>query len=102
MSGDRLGNCIPGVMAEASLTISSKNYSSWALRGFLLCRMAGLAVAERVAPSDDPATRGELLLLSPSFLVACLEHGPVKVWDPLAIAESLNELRPEAGLWPAD
>jgi glutathione S-transferase len=72
MSGDRLGNCIPGVMAEASLTISSKNYSSWSLRGFLLCRMAGLAFAERVAPIDDPATRAELLLLSPSFLVPCL------------------------------
>src|ERR1700676_3579084 len=70
MSGDRLGNCIPGVMAEASLTISSKNYSSWSLRGFLLCRMAGLAFAERVAPIDDPATRAELLLLSPSFPAA--------------------------------
>ena len=66
-------------MAEASLTVSSKNYSSWSLRGFLLCRMAGLEFAERVAPSDDPATRAELLLLSPSFLVPCLEHGTVKV-----------------------
>jgi glutathione S-transferase len=89
-------------MAEASLTISSKNYSSWSLRGFLLCRMAGLAFAERVAPIDDPATRAELLLLSPSFLVPCLEHGPVKVWDTLAIAEYLNEIKPEAGLLPAD
>ena len=89
-------------MAEASLTVSSKNYSSWSLRGFLLCRMAGLAFAERVAPIDDPATRAELLLLSPSFLVPCLEHGPVKVWDTLAIAEYLNEIKPEAGLLPAD
>src|ERR1700681_3839685 len=102
MSGDRLGNCIPGVMAEASLTISSKNYSSWSLRGFLLCRMAGLAFAERVAPIDDPATRAELLLLSPSFLVPCLEHDTVKVWDTLAIGEYLNEIKPEAGLLPAD
>src|SRR5882762_10316976 len=89
-------------MAEASLTVSSKNYSSWSLRGFLLCRMAGLEFAERVAPIDDPATRAELLLLSPSFLVPCLEHGKVKVWDTLAIAEYLNEVRPEAGLWPAN
>lgn len=89
-------------MAEASLTISSKNYSSWSLRGFLLCRMAGLDVDERVAPIDDPATRAELLLLSPSFLVPCLEHGQVKVWDTLAIAEYLNEIRPDAGLLPAD
>ena len=38
-------------------------------------------------PIDDPATRAELLLLSPSFLVPCLEHGAVKVWDTLAIAD---------------
>lgn len=88
-------------MAEASLTISSKNYSSWSLRGWLLCKMAGIQFAERPAPLDD-ATRAELLLLSPSFLVPCLEHGPVKVWDTLAIAEYLNEIKPEAGLLPTD
>jgi glutathione S-transferase len=26
----------------------------------------------------------------------------VKVWDTLAIAEYLNEIKPKAGLWPAD
>ena len=89
-------------MTEASLTVSSKNYSSWSLRGWLLCKMAGIDFAERLAPLDDPATRAELLLLSPSFLVPCLEHGPVKVWDTLAIAEYLNEIRPQANLLPSD
>ncbi len=89
-------------MAEASLTISSKNYSSWSLRGWLLCKMAGIDFTERLAPLDDPATRAELLLLSPSFLVPCLEHGAVKVWDTLAIAEYLHETMPQAGLLPAD
>ena len=89
-------------MAEASLTVSSKNYSSWSLRGWLLCKMAGLEFDEKIASLDDPSTRAELLLLSPSFLVPCLEHGPVKVWDTLAIAEYLNELKPDAGLLPAD
>jgi glutathione S-transferase len=89
-------------MAEASLTISSKNYSSWSLRGWLLCRMAGLDCAEKPVPIDDPATRAELLLLSPSFLTPCLEHGAVKVWDTLAIGEYLNEVKPAAGLLPAD
>jgi glutathione S-transferase len=89
-------------MAEASLTVSSKNYSSWSLRGWLLCKMAGIDFAERLAPLDDPATRAELLLLSPSFLVPCLEHGAVKVWDTLAIAEYLNEIKPQAGLLPTD
>jgi glutathione S-transferase len=89
-------------MAKATLTISSKNYSSWSLRGWLLCRMAGLDFAEKVLPSDDPSTRAELLLLSPSFLVPLLEHDGARVWDTLAIAEYLNELKPEAGLLPAD
>lgn len=64
--------------------------------------MAGLDFAERTAPLDDPSRRAELLLLSPSFLVPCLEHGKIKVWDTLAIAEYLNEIKPEAGLLPAD
>ncbi len=89
-------------MTQATLTISSKNYSSWSLRGWLLCRMAGLAFSEKVMASDDPSTRAELLLLSPSFLVPCLEHNGIRVWDTLAIAEYLAEIRPKAGLWPDD
>ncbi len=89
-------------MARAELTISSKNYSSWALRGWLLWRMAGLEFDEKVMPSDDPPMRAELLLMSPSFLVPCLRHDGVTVWDTLAIAEYLNEIRPKARLLPAD
>jgi len=84
----------------ATLTIASKNYGSWSLRGWLLCKMAGLDFEERQAPSDDPSTRAELLLLSPSFLVPCLTHDGVKVWDTLAIAEYVNELKPDANLLP--
>ena len=61
-------------MTETILTISSKNYSSWSLRGWLLCRMAGLKFVEEVVPVDDPTNRAELLLLSPSILVPCLTH----------------------------
>jgi glutathione S-transferase len=89
-------------MSEAVLTISSKNYSSWSLRGWLLCRMAGLDFREEILSSDDPDTRAELLLLSPSFLVPCLTHDNVKVWDTLAIAEYLHELYPQAGLLPKE
>src|SRR5215813_12572755 len=87
-------------MAEATLTIASKNYGAWSLRGWLLCKFAGLDVEEKSIPSDDPSTRAELLLLSPSFLVPCLTINGIKVWDTLAIAETLNEMRPEAGLLP--
>ncbi len=89
-------------MSPATLTISSRTYSSWSLRGWLMCKMAGLAFEERLLPADDPSARAELLLLSPSFLVPCLEHEGAKVWDTLAIGEYLAELNPQAGLLPAD
>src|SRR3974390_1636475 len=89
-------------MSRATLTINSKNYGSWSLRGWLLCRMAGLDFEEQMLSSDDPTIRAELLLLSPSFLVPCLTHDGVKVWDTLAIAEYLHEIAPAAGLLPAD
>jgi glutathione S-transferase len=56
-------------MAETILSIASKNYGSWSLRGWLLCKMSGLDFEERQVSADDPSTRAELLLLSPSFLV---------------------------------
>src|SRR5580700_10169255 len=89
-------------MSRATLTIASKNYGSWSLRGWLLCKMAGLDFDEQAVPADDPSTRAELLLLSPSFLVPSLVNGSIKVWDTLAIAEYLNEKFPEAGLLPKD
>ena len=85
---------------QTILTISSKNYSSWSLRSWLLCRMAGLAFEEELLSGDDPDARAELLLLSPSFLVPCLTHAGHKVWDTLAIGEYLHETFPEAGLLP--
>ncbi|HEY2892153.1 MAG TPA: glutathione S-transferase family protein [Dongiaceae bacterium] len=89
-------------MSGAVLTISSKNYSSWSLRGWLLCRMAGLEFREEILSADDPSTRAELLLLSPSFLVPCLTHNGIKVWDTLAIAEYLQEAFPQARLLPRE
>ena len=89
-------------MAKGTLTISSKNYSSWSLRGWLLCRMAGLDFDEITVAIDDANARQELLLLSPSVLVPRLTHGKVTVWDTLAIAEYLDEIAPAAGLLPKD
>ena len=87
-------------MARATLTISSKNYSSWSLRGWLLCRMAGLDFVEQRVDIDDPTSRQELLLLSPSVLVPRLTHGDVVVWDTLAIGAYLHEIAPDAALLP--
>lgn len=89
-------------MAKAILTISSKNYGAWALRGWLMAKLAGLDFSEKVISPDDPAMRAEMLLLSSSMLVPFLQHDGVTVWDTLAIGEYLNEIKPKAGLLPAD
>lgn len=89
-------------MAKAILTISSKNYGAWALRGWLMAKLAGLDFSEKVISPDDPAMRAEMLLLSSSMLVPTLQHNGVTVWDTLAIGEYLNEIKPKAGLLPAD
>lgn len=89
-------------MATASLTISSRNYSSWCLRGWLLCKFAGLEFETVKVPLDNADARAELLLLAPSFLTPCLSLDGVEVWDTLAIAEFLNESLPDAGLMPRD
>jgi len=89
-------------MAKPVLTISSRNYGAWALRGWLMCRLAGLEFSEKIIPPDDPAMKAEMLLLSSSMLVPSLQHGNVKVWDTLAIGEYLNEIKPKGALLPAD
>jgi glutathione S-transferase len=74
-------------MAKATLTISSRNYSSWSLRGWLMTRMSGLDFEEQTVPIDDPTNRAELLLLSPSVLVPRPLHDGIEIWDTLAIGE---------------
>ena len=90
----------PPAAPEATLTISSKNYSSWSLRGWLLSRFAGLEFTEQIVSPDDADARKELLLLAPSIRVPCLTHQGAKVWNTLAIAQYLNEIKPRAGLMP--
>ncbi|MCU0956192.1 MAG: glutathione S-transferase [Hydrogenophaga sp.] len=89
-------------MAKAVLTISSKNYGAWALRGWMMCKLARLEFTEHVIPPDDPAMRAEMLLLSASIRVPSLDHDGIHVWDTLAIGEYLHEIKPRAGLLPAD
>jgi glutathione S-transferase len=88
--------------SEATLTISSRNYSSWSLRGWLLVRFSGLTFDEVVVPADDVDARRELLLLAPSIRVPCLTHDGARVWNTLGIGQYLDEVRPDAGLLPED
>ena len=87
---------------DAVLRISSRNYSSWSMRGFLIARLSGLAFRVEVVSPDDPAARAELLLQSSSILLPCLVHEGAELWDTLAIAEYLNERFPEARMMPEE
>jgi len=89
-------------MAAATLTISSKNYSSWSMRGWLMCKLAGIDFEEVIVEPSDADARAEILLLSPSILVPCLSYEGVRVWDTLAIGEFLHEIAPKKKLLPSD
>jgi glutathione S-transferase len=92
----------PTLTPTPTLTLSSRNYSSWSLRGWLLARFAGLDFSEVMVSPDDADARKELLLLAPSIRVPCLTHEGAKVWNVMAIAHYLDEVFPQAHLLPAD
>jgi glutathione S-transferase len=96
------GKISVGPVAEFTLYLGNKNYSSWSLRPWLVMKQAGLAFDEVVIPLYQPTSKPEILLHSPSGRLPCLTHGDVTVWDSLAIAEYLADLFPQAQLWPAD
>jgi glutathione S-transferase len=89
-------------MAEFTLHIANRAYSSWSLRGWLACRLAGIAFDEVVIPLSRPDTAAAIRKHSPSGKLPALRHGKTLVWESLAIAEYLHELAPNTGLWPDD
>ena len=89
-------------MAQATLTINSRNYGAWSLRGWLLCRFAGLDFDVEVKDPHDPDQRAELMLMSPSVLVPSLNVDDMEIWDTMAIGEYLAERNPDVGLLPSD
>ncbi|MGO8916683.1 MAG: glutathione S-transferase family protein [Stellaceae bacterium] len=88
-------------MADFTIYIGNKNYSSWSLRGWLALKHTGVAFEEEVIPLDEANTRGNILRRSPSGRVPALRHGDQVVWESLAIGEYLAELFPKAQLWPS-
>ena len=89
-------------MADFTLYIGNKNYSSWSLRGWLMAKAAGITFEEVLIRLRQPNTKAEVLRHSPSGRVPALVHGDVSVWESLAVGEYLAELLPDAQLWPGD
>ena len=88
-------------MADFTVVIGNKNYSSWSMRGWLMARIAGIEFEEVVIPLDLPETQPAIRKHSPSGRLPVLLHRGLAIWESLAIAEYLNDLKPEAGVWPS-
>lgn len=84
------------------IVIGNRNYSSWSLRAWLAMQQSNLPYEEIFIPLNRPETEAALRTHSPSLLVPVLKMDGATVWDSLAIIETLAELAPDAGIWPAD
>ena len=89
-------------MADLTIYLGNKNYSSWSLRPWLVLKQMVIAFDEVVIPLYLPASREAVLKHSPSGRVPALRHGAVTVWDSLAICEYLAETFPDRELWPRE
>jgi glutathione S-transferase len=89
-------------MAEITIYIGNKNYSSWSLRPWLALKHTGAAFEEVVIPLDQKESATNLRRHSPSGRVPVLRHGTLTIWETLAICEYLAEQFPAARLWPAE
>lgn len=87
-------------MAEGTLFIGTRRYSSWSLRGWLAVRLAGLDIDDVVIPLQGGGPGSEVARRSPSGTVPWLEHRGIVVWESLAICEYCAEHAP--ALWPHD
>lgn len=85
-----------------TLTLGSKNHSSWSLRAYLAIKATGQPFNEAIIELHQPHTKAEIKKVSPSGRVPVLKDGATTVWDSLAICEYLAERFPQAKLWPQD
>lgn len=89
-------------MAELTLIIGNKNYSSWSLRPWLVLKQIGVEFAEVRIPLYGATSRQEILRYSAAGKVPILQHGNITIWESLAICEYLAETFPNTNLWPEE
>ncbi|HBF32638.1 glutathione S-transferase family protein [Rhizobium sp.] len=89
-------------MADLTLYIANKNYSSWSFRPWLALTAAGIDFDEQQILFDFPGGNPGIKAISPTGQVPVLVHGDVKVWESLAIIEYVADILPNARIWPQD
>ncbi|TDK42247.1 glutathione S-transferase [Antarcticimicrobium luteum] len=85
------------------LFLGDRMYSSWSLRGWLMLEKFGLPCRTHMVGLYGGTMARDLAPLAPARLVPVLRtpEGTV-VGETLAMAETLAERHPDAGLWPGD
>ncbi len=85
------------------LYIGDRTFSSWSLRGWLMLEKFNLPYQAHLVGLYGGTMAQEMADLAPAVLVPALRtpEGTV-VGESLAIAETLAERHPQAGLWPQD
>jgi glutathione S-transferase len=82
--------------------IGNKVYSSWSLRPWLLMKHAGMPFEELRIPLYGPDSKARIGAFSAAGKVPVLVDGELRVWDSLAICETIAERAPERAGWPRD
>ncbi|MBU0643781.1 MAG: glutathione S-transferase [Alphaproteobacteria bacterium] len=85
------------------LFIGDKGFSSWSLRGWLLFEKFDIPFREHMIGLYSGTMQQDLAPLAPARFVptARTPEGWV-IGESIALAETLAERHPEAGIWPAD
>jgi len=85
------------------LYIADRTYSSWSLRGWLMFEKFGLPYRLHMVGLYSGTMAEDLAGLAPARLVPVIRTPEgIVLGETLAIAETLAERHPEAGLWPED
>lgn len=83
------------------LFIGDRTFSSWSLRGWLMFEKFGLPVRTQLTGLYSGTFAQDLAPLAPARLVPVMRTPEgIVIGDTLAMAETLAERHPEAGLWP--
>ena len=85
------------------LYIGDRTFSSWSLRGWLIMEKFNIAHRTHLVGLYAGTMAAEMASLAPARLVPAMKTpaGTV-VGESLAMAETLAEENPDAGLWPTD
>ncbi len=85
------------------LYLGDRSFSSWSLRGWLMFEKYNIPHRVHMLDLYDGGLAASLAALAPARLVPTMRTpaGEV-VGETMAIAETLAERHPDAGLWPAD